>query len=51
MLLENLIQKVDVYKKTVQSAGENILGESEQIDKSEGQSGLVDFNFFNYRQV
>ncbi len=49
MLLENLIRKVDVYKKTVESATDNDFGADEHINKSDQQSRLSDFDFFNYR--
>lgn len=49
MLLENLIQKVDVYRKTVESASDNNFDDNEHVNKSKETSELSDFDFFNYR--
>ncbi len=42
MLLESLIEKVDIYKKTVEDAGDVIFGVDERINKSDKPSGRVD---------
>jgi type IV secretory pathway TraG/TraD family ATPase VirD4 len=47
MLLKNLIEKVDVYKKTVEDSDEVILASDERIDKSDKPSGQLDMSFIN----
>ena len=47
MLLENLIKKVDVYKKTVESTGDNNFSEDEHIDKSDKPREQSDMSFIN----
>jgi len=45
MLLKNLIEKVDVYKKTVESTGDNNFSEDEHINKSDKTSGQLNISF------
>ena len=47
MLLESLIKKVDIYKKTVEDAGDVIFGADEHINKSDKPSGRLDMSFIN----
>ena len=47
MLLESLIEKVDIYKKTVEDAGDVVFGADECINKSDKPSGRVDMSFIN----
>jgi len=47
MLLESLIEKVDVYKKTVEDAGDVVFGADERVNKSDKSSGRVDMSFIN----
>jgi type IV secretory pathway TraG/TraD family ATPase VirD4 len=47
MLLENLITKVDIYKKTVQDAGDVIFGADERINKYDQPGGRLDMSFID----
>ncbi|MCL4415644.1 MAG: hypothetical protein M1365_02915 [Actinobacteria bacterium] len=47
MLLENLIKKVDIYKKTVENTGNVIFGTDEHINKSDNPNGRLDMTFIN----
>ena len=47
MLLENLIKKVDVCKKTVENSDEVILASDEHIDKSDKPREQSDMSFIN----
>ena len=47
MLLESLIEKVDIYKKTMEDAGGVVFGADERINKSDKPSGRVDMSFIN----
>ncbi|MGD0021275.1 MAG: type IV secretion system DNA-binding domain-containing protein [Smithellaceae bacterium] len=47
MLLESLIKKVDLYKKTIEDAGDVIFGADERINKSDKPRGQLDISFNN----
>ena len=47
MLLENLIHKVDVYKKTVEDSDEVVLASDEHINKPDKPSGQLNISFNN----
>ena len=47
MLLENLIKKVDIYKKTVENSDEVILASDESINKSDKPREQLDMSFIN----
>jgi type IV secretory pathway TraG/TraD family ATPase VirD4 len=47
MLLESLIEKVDIYKKTVEEAGDVVFGADERVNKSDKPSGRVDMSCIN----
>ena len=47
MLLESLIKKVDLYKKTIQDTGDVIFGADERINKSDKPRGQLDISFNN----
>jgi len=47
MLLENLITKVNIYKKTMEDAGDGILVTEERINKSDQPDVRVDMSFVN----
>jgi hypothetical protein len=51
MLLESLIEKVDIYKKTMEDAGDVVLGADERVNKSDKPSGRVDISFINKGQL
>jgi type IV secretory pathway TraG/TraD family ATPase VirD4 len=47
MLLENLIEKVDVCKKTVENSDKVVLGADEHINKSDKPKGQLNISFNN----
>ena len=47
MLLESLIEKVDIYRKTVEDAGDVVFGADERVNESDKPSGRVDMSFIN----
>jgi hypothetical protein len=51
MLLESLIEKVDIYKKTVEDSDKIVLGTDERINKPDNPRGQLDIFFNNERKV
>jgi type IV secretory pathway TraG/TraD family ATPase VirD4 len=51
MLLESLIKKVDIYKKTVEDSDKIVLGTDERINKPDNPRGQLDIFFNNERKV
>jgi type IV secretory pathway TraG/TraD family ATPase VirD4 len=47
MLLEKLIKKVDIYKKTVENSDNVVLGADEHINKPDKPSGQLNISFNN----
>ena len=47
MLLENLIKKVDIYKKTVENSDEVVLASDERINKSDKPREQLNISFIN----
>ena len=47
MLLENLIKKVDIYKKTVENSDKFVFGADEHINKPDKPGGQLNISFNN----
>ena len=47
MLLESLIKKVDIYKKTVENSDKVVLGADEHINKPDKPRGQLNISFNN----